>query len=69
MNSSNVTVNDKLNSDPVVSIHLDLSENQLYFIGCSLLFLLILVIVGCRMYHRKMKKRNTTIQNKGEDMI
>ena len=34
-----------------------------------LLFLLILVILGCRLYHRKMKKRNTTVQNTGEDMI
>jgi hypothetical protein len=69
MNSSNVTVNDKLKSDPVVSIHLDLSENQLYFIGCSLLFLLILVIVGCRLYHRRMKKNNTKIQSKTDEII
>lgn len=71
MNSSNLTVNGKLSSDDsVLSINVDFSENQLYLIGSVLLFLLILVIVGCRLYHRRMKKNNITkIQSKTEEII
>ena len=68
MNSSNLTVNGKLSSDDsVLSINVDLSENQLYLIGSGLLFLLILFIVGCRLYHRRMKKNNTKVKNKPDE--